>query len=322
MADKYAFLSDAWFDAAAKLIDEHGADGPPPPNLVMNLEVADGDKTTEFHMGAKDGAMLFGKGHTDGADLTLSTDIDTARAVFVDNNPAGRACRRSWPARSAIQGDMTKLMMAQAGGRAATPRSPKRCRRSPSRPSSARPRRIVSRRARRRAASSKSRTRLRDLHRERLRAGRDGPDFERVGRSRCPAASSGGRVVAPCGGRRITPTSRESARCPCRLPACSPRKSRPYHDRPRHVRRWRGRTSRTIRRVLTCVATSGRRATVGQFGRDRDFARRQATGYCLGGGASFDASAASSATVQRSSLSIFSAAAPRLHPLHRCRPAR
>ncbi len=51
-------------------------------------------------MGAKDGATLFGKGHTDGADLTLSTDIDTAREVFVANNPR-RACRRSWPARSA-----------------------------------------------------------------------------------------------------------------------------------------------------------------------------------------------------------------------------
>ena len=88
MADKYAFLSDEWFDAASKLIAEHGTGGPPAPNLVMNLEVTDGDKTTEFHMGSKDGATLFGKGHTDGADLTLSTDIDTAREVFVANNPA------------------------------------------------------------------------------------------------------------------------------------------------------------------------------------------------------------------------------------------
>ena len=115
MAEKFAFLSDGWFDAAAKLIDEHGTAGPPPPNLVMNLEVAEGDKTTEFHMGARDGNMLFGKGHTDGADLTLSTDIDTVRSVFVDNNPAaGMQAFMSGKVR--IQGDMTKLMMSQGQG--------------------------------------------------------------------------------------------------------------------------------------------------------------------------------------------------------------
>jgi hypothetical protein len=44
-------------------------------------------------MGAKD-SDLVREGHTDAADLTLSTDIDTGE-VFVANNPR-RACRRSW----------------------------------------------------------------------------------------------------------------------------------------------------------------------------------------------------------------------------------
>jgi putative sterol carrier protein len=115
VAEKYEFLSDGWFEAAAAVIAEHADDGPPAPNLVMNLEVEDGDKKTEFHMGAKDGATMFGKGHTDGADLTLSTDIDTARAVFVDNNPAaGMQAFMSGKVR--IQGDMTKMMMAQGQG--------------------------------------------------------------------------------------------------------------------------------------------------------------------------------------------------------------
>jgi hypothetical protein len=116
VADKHAFLSDGWFDAASKLIAEHGNDGPPAPNLVMNLEVTDADnKKTDFHMGAKDGATLFGKGHTDGADLTLSTDIDTARAVFVSGDPAA-GMQAFMAGKVRIQGDMTKLMMAQAGG--------------------------------------------------------------------------------------------------------------------------------------------------------------------------------------------------------------
>jgi len=120
VADKYPFLSDGWFDAASKLIAEHGTGGPPAPNLVMNLEVADGDKTTEFHMGSKDGTTLFGKGHTDGADLTLSTDIETAREVFVANNPAA-GMQAFMAGKVRIQGDMTKLMMAQAGGQGSSP---------------------------------------------------------------------------------------------------------------------------------------------------------------------------------------------------------
>ena len=120
MADKYAFLSDQWFDAASHLIAEHGTGGPPAANLVMNLEVTDGEKKTEFHMGAKDGATLFGKGHTDGADLTLATDIDTAREVFVANNPAA-GMQAFMAGKVRIQGDMTKLMMAQAGGQGGNP---------------------------------------------------------------------------------------------------------------------------------------------------------------------------------------------------------
>ena len=121
MADKYTFLSDEWFDAAAKVIAEHSADGPPGPNLVMNLEVTDGENNkTEFHMGARDGATLFGKGHTDGADLTLATDIETAREVFVANNPAA-GMQAFMAGKVRIQGDMTKLMMAQAGGQGGNP---------------------------------------------------------------------------------------------------------------------------------------------------------------------------------------------------------
>ena len=119
MADKQKFLSDGWFDAAEKLIEEHGAGAPPSTNLVMNLEVADGDRTIEFFMGSKDGETLFGKGKTDGADLTLSTDIDTARVFVSGDQQAGMQAFMAGKVR--VQGDMTKLMMAQAGGGGANP---------------------------------------------------------------------------------------------------------------------------------------------------------------------------------------------------------
>lgn len=115
MADKYPFLSDAWFEAAERLIKEHDTAAPPHASVVMNLEVTNGGDPVKFHMGAREGETLFGRGHTDGADVTLSTDMETARAVFLDGNPqAGMQAFMAGKVR--VQGDMTKLMMAQAGG--------------------------------------------------------------------------------------------------------------------------------------------------------------------------------------------------------------
>jgi len=112
--DKYQFLSDAWFDEAEKLIREHSTTAPP-ANLLMNLEVADGDRTIKFFVGSKDGEALFGKGAADGADLTMSTDIETARQVFVANDQqAGIQAFMAGKVR--VQGDMTKLMMQGGGG--------------------------------------------------------------------------------------------------------------------------------------------------------------------------------------------------------------
>ena len=115
MADKYPFLSDAWFDAAAKVISEHDTGAPPGASVLLNLEVEDGSDKINFHMGSRDGHTLFGKGHDDSADVTLSTDMETAKAVFIDGNPqAGMQAFMSGKVR--VQGDMTKLMMAQGGG--------------------------------------------------------------------------------------------------------------------------------------------------------------------------------------------------------------
>ena len=87
MADKYQFLSDQWFAAAEKLIAEHDTGAPPGTNLLLNLEVGEGTDQVKFHMGSRDGKTLFGKGHDETADVTLSTDLDTAKSVFSDGNP-------------------------------------------------------------------------------------------------------------------------------------------------------------------------------------------------------------------------------------------
>jgi SCP-2 sterol transfer family protein len=120
VAEKYTFLSDEWFAAAEQLIKAHEVPAPPHGNLVMNLEVTDGENTIPFHMGSRDGETLFGRGHIEGSDLTLATDLATARQVFVEGNQqAGMQAFMSGKVR--IQGDMTKLMMAQASGSGGSP---------------------------------------------------------------------------------------------------------------------------------------------------------------------------------------------------------
>ena len=81
----------------------------------MNMEVDNGGDIIKFHMGSKDGATLFGKGHLDGGDVTLSTDMDTARKVFVEaDQQAGMQAFMSGKVK--VQGDMMKMMSAQGGG--------------------------------------------------------------------------------------------------------------------------------------------------------------------------------------------------------------
>jgi hypothetical protein len=113
---KHEFLSDEWFSAVAVLMEQHGADAPAHANMLLNLVVTDspwGER--EMHMGTVDGKGEMAQGLADGADVTLTTDYQTAKDVFVSGNQqAGMQAFMSGKVK--VQGDMTKLMMAQQGG--------------------------------------------------------------------------------------------------------------------------------------------------------------------------------------------------------------
>jgi hypothetical protein len=114
---KHPFLSDEWFAAVEKLVDEHGADAPSPHPVVVNVVVTDTPFGEErhMHMGAKDGKGEMGIGLTDDADVTLTTDYGTAKDVFVSGNPQA-GMQAFMAGKVKVQGDMTKLMMSQGGG--------------------------------------------------------------------------------------------------------------------------------------------------------------------------------------------------------------
>jgi hypothetical protein len=115
---KHPFLSDEWFAIVGKLIEDHGADAPAHANMVMNLTVTDTPFGAErqLHMGASDGKGRVGIGHDDAGEITITTDYDTAKQIFISGDPqAGMQAMMSGKLK--IQGDMSKLMsMAQQGG--------------------------------------------------------------------------------------------------------------------------------------------------------------------------------------------------------------
>ena len=113
---KSEFLSDEWFIAVTVLMEQHGADAPTTTTMMLNMVVTNtpwGER--EMHMGAVEGKAQMGQGHKDDADVTLTTDYTTAKDVFVSGNQqAGMQAFMSGKVK--VQGDMTKLMMAQQGG--------------------------------------------------------------------------------------------------------------------------------------------------------------------------------------------------------------
>ena len=114
---KHQFLSDEWFAIVDQLVEEHGAEAPAGADIVMNLIVTDTPFGAErhLHLGAQGGRGHWGIGHAPESDLTLTTDYETAREIFVSGDPqAGMPAFMAGKVK--IQGDFAKLMATQAAG--------------------------------------------------------------------------------------------------------------------------------------------------------------------------------------------------------------
>lgn len=119
MADKYEFLSDEWMEAAGKIRDEVGGGGGAPAHVVkMNLVITDAPfndgAEIQAHMDTSEGELKMDMGHLDAADLTVTVDWETAKAIFVDQNPQA-GMQAFMAGKVKVQGDMTKLMAMQQG---------------------------------------------------------------------------------------------------------------------------------------------------------------------------------------------------------------
>lgn len=112
----YPFLSDDWIERA-RAIREELEDKSPAINhpVRMNLMVTEmpfGDGELEAHVDTTTGDLDIDKGHVDDADLKITLDYATAKALLVDRNPqAGMQAFMAGKIR--VEGDMAKLMAIQ-----------------------------------------------------------------------------------------------------------------------------------------------------------------------------------------------------------------
>jgi putative sterol carrier protein len=113
--DRYPFLSDEWVAAARQIRAEYGdLEEGVPNNIRMNqiiTEVPFGDGNIEAHTDTTSGSLEMDLGHLDKADVTVTLDYDTAKAVFVDGTVTA-AMKAFMEGRVRVQGEMSKLLAA------------------------------------------------------------------------------------------------------------------------------------------------------------------------------------------------------------------
>jgi hypothetical protein len=106
----------------AKKIREEVGDGasPPPHQVRMNMVIIDcpdgvgSDGSIDAHMDTSSGQLEMDTGHLDDPDLTVTVDYETAKAIFVDQNPQA-GMQAFMAGKIKVQGDMAKLMAMQQG---------------------------------------------------------------------------------------------------------------------------------------------------------------------------------------------------------------
>lgn len=112
----YPFLSPEWTEAARQVRAEfEGRPTTPPPTVRMNLvvvEVPFGEGSIDAHLDTTSGEPVLEAGHLEIADLKLTIDYITAKAILVEGNPQA-GLQAFMAGRIKVEGDMSRLMMLQ-----------------------------------------------------------------------------------------------------------------------------------------------------------------------------------------------------------------
>jgi putative sterol carrier protein len=112
----HPFLSDEWMDAA-RAIREKYADQTTKVSQSLRINqvvtgVPFGEGTVESYLDTSSGDVVMELGSLDGADVTVTTDYETAKAIFVEQDAAA-GMQAFMTGKIQVQGDLMKLMAMQ-----------------------------------------------------------------------------------------------------------------------------------------------------------------------------------------------------------------
>jgi hypothetical protein len=113
----YEFLTDEWMVEAKRLRDEAGTPASPPAHTIRMNQIVTGAPFTDgadilAHLDTSGGQLEMDLGHLESPDLTVTIDFETAKAIFVEQNPQA-GMQAFMAGKIKVQGDMTKLMAMQ-----------------------------------------------------------------------------------------------------------------------------------------------------------------------------------------------------------------
>jgi hypothetical protein len=110
-------LSDEWIDAARAIREKYIGQVPKIPFSVrMNqviTKVPFGEGTLHSHIDTSTGELVMDLGHIEQPDLTVTTDYETARLLFLGRDPQA-AMQAFLSGKVKVDGDMTKMMVLQS----------------------------------------------------------------------------------------------------------------------------------------------------------------------------------------------------------------
>ena len=112
----YEFLSAEWMDAAKAIREKYAPQAPPITISVrMNQVITDtpfdqGD--VKLYLDTSSGTLVMESGELETPDLTLTTDYETAKKIFVDQDQAA-GMQAFMAGKIKVQGDMLKMMAMQ-----------------------------------------------------------------------------------------------------------------------------------------------------------------------------------------------------------------
>ena len=112
----HQFLSESWIEAARDIRHRYSGDVPAIDVVVrinvITTKVPFGEGSISAYIDTSNGRLEMELGTIEESDLTVTTDYETARKLFVEQDPTA-SMQAFMAGRIKVEGDITRLMVMQ-----------------------------------------------------------------------------------------------------------------------------------------------------------------------------------------------------------------